>query len=374
MAEPTNRRTRVALFLPNLGGGGAERVTVNLARGLADRGVAVDIVLVKAIGPFCAQVPNGVRIIDLHSCRAATAIIPLARYLRKERPEVLLAALDYANVCALLAKRMAFTSTRLVVAIHSVHSYAAANDGSWKGHFQRFLMRRFYRWADAAVAVSHGVGKAACEMNGIPFERMHVIYNPVISPELYIKAAAPLDHAWFAPEQPKVILAVGSLSPGKDFATLIRAFALFCRRHDARLIILGDGSQRATLESLIQELGVADRVSLPGFVSNPYAFMSRAAVLVLSSRHEALPTVLIEALALGVSVVSTDCDFGPREILAGGKYGMLTPVGDASSLANALEQVFSTAKPAVPPESLQAYEFDTAVEKYLKVLLGDEHA
>lgn len=368
--SPRNRRTKVALFLPNLRGGGAERVNVNLARGLSDRGIAADMVLGRAEGAFLSQVPADVRIVDLHARGMKTAIVPLARYLRTERPATLLAALDHANVCALLAKRISFTPTRLVIAIHSVRSRAGVDNASWKVRVKRFLMRRVYHWADAAVAVSRGAGEEACRINGIPLDRLHVIYNPTISPELHAMAAEEPDHPWFAPGQPKVILAVGSLIPVKDFATLIRAFALYRKNHVARLMILGEGAQRMHLEGLVRDLGLTDDISLPGFANNPYAIMSKAALVVVSSRWESLSAVLIEALALGVPVVSTDCDFGPREILAGGRYGKLTPVGDVPLLADAMERALSGPRPVVPPEALHPFQIDTAVEKYLDVLLN----
>jgi glycosyltransferase involved in cell wall biosynthesis len=167
-----------------------------------------------------------------------------------------------------------------------------------------------------------------------------------------------------------VILAVGRFEPVKDFATLIRAFAVYRENHSARLMILGEGRLRPELEQLVQELGLGRDVCLPGFFSNPYAMMKRAAAVVISSRLESLSVVLIEAMALGVPVISTDCDFGPREILAGGKYGRLTPVGDVASLAEALKQVVGGATPTVPPEALRSFELSAAVDEYLNVLLG----
>lgn len=321
-----------------------------------------------------AEVPSEVHIVDLHSRRMQTSIIPLAKYLRSTKPDVLLAALDHANLCAVLARRISGVRTRLVLAIHSVHKHISKYNRSWKRHFQQIIGRYLYRWADSIVTVSHGVADSTAEIIGIPRDRFHVIYNPVVGPELYGKAREPLDHPWFKADQPPVVLGVGNLLPWKDFGLLLRAFSLVRAEKEARLMILGEGSERRCLERTIRDLGLVNDVSLPGFVDNPYSYMSRAAVVAMSSHWEALPTVLIEALALGIPMVSTDCDFGPREILARGKYGKLVPVDDARALASAIRSALSEPRIVVPEEAISVFSVERATEEYLKVLLGDAHA
>jgi glycosyltransferase involved in cell wall biosynthesis len=369
---PAHKRT-LAIFLPNLRGGGAERVVVNLARGLSERGIVVDVVLANAVGPFLSRIPSSVRIVDLHSGSTIASLFRLSRYLRQTRPAALLSALDQSNVVALLARRLSRVSTRAVIAVHSVASHRAANVGSLKARFYRMLMPRCYPWADAVVAVSHGVADDLCRLTALPRSRVTVVYNPVVEPDLHAKAAQPIDHPWFQPGEPEVILAVGNLSPWKDFGTLIRAFAIVRETRPVRLMILGEGSERRRLEALVQQLGLSGDVSLPGFVDNPYAYMSRAAAVVLCSKWEALPTVLIEAMALRIPVVSTDCDFGPREILAGGRYGKLTPVGDVEALARSICSSISTREPLAPKEALEPFGFETALEHYTAILFGERH-
>jgi glycosyltransferase involved in cell wall biosynthesis len=223
------------------------------------------------------------------------------------------------------------------------------------------------------VAVSHGVADVTAQMTKVPRSRIHVIYNPVVTPEMLNKAKEPLEHPWFAPGQPQVAMAVGSLLPVKDFSTLIRAFSTLRKDRAVRLMILGEGPERPRLESLLRALHLEDDVALPGFVENPYAYMSRAAVLVLSSKWEALPSVLIEGLALRIPVVSTDCDFGPREILAHGKYGTLVPVGDVEALAEGVRQALSAGPPSLPVDALAPFGVETPVREYLRVLLGESH-
>jgi glycosyltransferase involved in cell wall biosynthesis len=293
LSECRRGRPLIACFLPDLVCGGAERVTINLIREFVDRGISVDLVLSKAIGPLLAEVPAEVHIVDLHARRMQTSILPLRRYLRSVKPDALLSALDHTNLCAILARRISGVRTRLVLAIHSVHKHIAKYDRSLKGRFQRTIGRYLYRWADSIVTVSHGVADSTAEIMGIPRSRFHVIYNPVVGPELFAKAREPLDHPWFGSNQPPVVLAVGNLLPWKEFGLLIKAFSLVRAEQNVRLMILGEGSERHSLERTIRDLGLVEDVLLSGFVDNPYSYMSRSAVVALSSHWEALPTVLI---------------------------------------------------------------------------------
>lgn len=326
---------RVALFLPNLGGGGAERVFALLAQGLAARGIDTEVVLAHAEGPHLSAVQAAVPVIDLHAARTRHSLVPLARYLRRRRPDVLVTAMDHANIVAVWARELARVRTAVVITHH--HSVVdRPTRASRPSKVRSGLRARCYPWADAIVAVSHDSAVDLARAIGVPPERIDVIYNPVISADLPVLAAAALDHPWFAAGQPPVLVGVGRLARPKDFPTLIRAFALLRQQRPARLLILGEGDDLNRLEALVRELGVTDDVALPGFVDNPYAYLARAAVFVLSSISEALPTVVIEALALGTPVVSTDCRSGPREILEDGRLGRLVPVQDPQALADAI--------------------------------------
>ena len=368
----TETRNRVAIFLPALQGGGAERIMLNLAGGLAGRGYDLDLVLAQAEGPYLAEVPGLVRLVELNArhrrARRTLASFPaLVRYLRRERPAALLTAL-HANVIAVWAKRLAGVPTRVVIGEHNTFSLAYQQLPALRGWLTLRLVRSFYPWADEIVAVSRGVADDLAQVTGIPRQRIRVVYNPVVMPELRTKAQAPLDHSWFEPGQPPVVLAVGRLAAQKDFPTLIRAFAQVRRTRPARLLILGEGEERPVLEALARELGLEQCVSLPGFVGNPYVYMAHAAVFVLSSRWEGLPTVLVEALYCGAPVVATDCPSGPREILADGLYGRLVPVGDAAALAEAIGATLVGRKPCPPRESWLPFELETVVNQYANVL------
>lgn len=358
---------RLALFLPSLRGGGAERVMVHLARGFAERGFQVDLVLAKAEGPYLAEVPPSVRVVDLRASRVLFSLPGLVRYLRKERPYALLSALNHANVIVCLAHRLARVPSRLVISEHNTLS--ASRPQNARGRLLPWFMRWTYPWADAVIAVSQGVAEDLVRTLGISAERVKVIYNPVVDDDLLTKSKEPLDHPWFTEGAPPVILGVGRLTEQKDFPNLIRAFALVRAQRPARLMILGEGELRPQLEALVHELGLQDDVALPGFVKNPYAYMARAAVFVLSSRWEGLGVALIEAMASGTPVVSTDCPSGPREILEDGRWGRLVPVGDVDALAEAI--VTTLDETEHPDVVARAKEFNVnyAVENYLKVLL-----
>lgn len=362
------KRNRITLFLPSLRGGGAERVMLNLAKGFAERGYKVDLVLAKAEGPYLSQVPENVRVIDLKSSRVLYSLPGLIRYLRQERPQALLSALDHANVVALWAKKLSRVPTRVVVSVHSTLSKASTNATSIRARLFPLWVRIFYRWADAVVAVSKGVAEDLIRLTNLPREKVHVIYNPVITPELFAKAEEPLDHPWFAPGEPPVVISVGRLTPAKDYSTLIKTFALVRKEMPARLMILGEGEERPKLEALIKELGLEEDVALPGFVDNPYKYMKHAAVFVLSSRWEGLPTVLIEALALGIPVVSIDCPSGPREILNNGEYGRLVALGNEKELAQNIKATIREEKKEIVTNSYKLFQIDTVLHQYEEVL------
>jgi glycosyltransferase involved in cell wall biosynthesis len=248
-----------------------------------------------------------------------------------------------------------------VVNVQNTISQDAKNATQLKWRLMPQLVRWFLPWADAIVTVSQGVADDLVQI-GLPSESIRVIHNPVVTPELFQKAQEPLEHPWFASGQPPVILGVGRLDKQKDFQTLIQAFAQVRQQHAARLMILGEGNERSHLEVLVKELHLTEDVSLPGFVANPYAYMSRSAVFVLSSLFEGLPTVLIEAIAVGTPVVSTNCKSGPAEILADGQYGKLVSVGNIQDIAKA---IIETLEMVPDSESLRQRAADFSLEKAL---------
>ena len=327
---------RIALFTRDLAAGGVARVIANLSKGFIERGHSVDVVLARARGPFIDQLADGVRVIDLGVERSLASIPGLVRYLRREQPTALLACQDGANVVALWSKWLARGSTRVLISIHTNVSQNARAATRARGRLIPYFMRWFYGWADDVIAVSEGVADDVAGIARLDRQRIHVIYNPVDTDHVKALATVPLEHPWFAPDAPPVVLSAGRLTLQKDFPSLLRAFAQVRHGRPARLMILGEGDDRAALEDLVGQLDCRDDVALPGFVTNPYPYMAAAGVFVLSSAWEGFGNVLIEAMALGTPVVSTDCPSGPAEILGRGRYGALVPVGDVDALARAI--------------------------------------
>ena len=359
---------RIAFFLPSVRGGGAQRVVVNLIQGMTERGIRVDLVLATATGPFLKQLPPGVRVVDLGARRLMGSFAPLVRYLRRERPRVVVSSMTHANLITLWASRVSGTGTPVVVTVHNTLSQASQERSALDGVLEPYLLRAFYPWSASVVAVSRGAADDLASTSGLSRDRVEVIYNPVISPDIMALAREVPDHPWFGPGQPPVILGVGRLTRQKDFPTLIHAFGQVRLRRPARLVILGEGEDRPALERLVAELALGDVVSLPGFRDNAMAYIAGSGMFVLSSAWEGLPTVLIEALAAGTRVVSTDCPSGPREILENGKLGALVPVGDVAALAAAMSAGLEQPRGSYPAGALAQYTRDAAVDHYLGLI------
>jgi len=410
VATLSSKRQHLAFVLDHLGAGGVQKMALALGRELIARGHRVDLVTCQACGPLLASLPPGLRQFELERGRSlitriatlqadpggiATMLRPvllspklprellytasLTSYLRQQRPEALMAATRPVNLMAVWAARLSGTPVRVLVSEHNPPSMALNGSRRWCRRHLPALMARTYRLADAIVAVSQSVAADLSALTGLPADHITTVYNPVIGDEIATLARAPCDHPWLAPGQPPVVLGAGRLVDQKDFPKLIRAFAQLRCQRPARLVILGARNDEVTTESARAALlrlaaahGVSDDIALPGFTRNPFAFMARAAVFVLSSRYEGLPTVLIEALACGCPVVSTDCPGGPYEILEGGRFGELVPVGDESAMA---EAILSTLDHPPDRERLimrgRTFSVAAAADAYLRALSGE---
>ncbi len=361
-----------AIFLPSLAGGGAERVNLNLAAGFAEQGLRVDLLLAKAEGPYMNQIGSRVRLIDFDRKRVITTLPQLVNYLHRYRPATLLTALDHVNIVALWARRLAAVPTRVVVTVHNTMLETNSPSGLHRARLIPHCIRLFYPWADAVIAVSAGVADALARRTRLARDQVQVIYNPVVSSDLEQLAGEELRHPWFDSGGPPVILAIGRLTKQKNFPLLIQAFAHLLERCPARLLILGEGEERASLEAMVREKRIDAQVAMPGFVNNPYRFLSRADLFVLSSSWEGLPTVLIEALALGTPIVSTDCPSGPKEILDDGRFGRIVPTGNVEALAKAMEMSLQNRSNDFSREErrkqARLFSRESALEGYLKVL------
>lgn len=355
---------RISLFIPSLRGGGAERITVSLANELIDFGYQVDLIACQG-GGYVKDVDSRVNLITLGTSRVITSLFPLLRYLVRVKPYALISAMGHANVVAILAKILSRSSTKLLVVEHNTFSKAATD---LKSRLLKPFIKLLYPFADYIAGVSKGVAKDFSKTLKVSENRIHVLHNPVVSSKLKELMLREPSHPWFLDGGDPIFVGIGRLTKQKDFESLINAFAIVNQSRSSRLVIFGEGELRSQLESQVAALALGERVSLPGFVSNPFSHLRSSAAFVLSSRWEGLPTVLIEALACGASVISTDCPSGPEEILEGGRWGQLVPVEDVQALASAM--VKSLDCPRTEDGSVRAAEYSSekAVKRYLQLL------
>jgi glycosyltransferase involved in cell wall biosynthesis len=347
---------RVAFFLHALEPGGAQKRTAQLASGLARLGVAVDLVLVDARGPLRAELSPAVNVVEVGGAwsrwpwirrrrtrRVLSSVPGLVRYLRARRPDVWIAAANHTHFAALTAQRLACVPSSALV-LRVSNALIEGRSGRRRQRRMRRARRRYAR-ADAFVAVAPGLRDELIREIPEIAERTALVVNPVIDDDLERRAG----------EKPHpelegggaLVVGIGRLTRQKDFATLLRAFAALDAPPDARLLLLGDGPERGALERLAQELGIRERVQMPGYVVNPYPALERADVVVSCSRWEGLPGVLVEALALGRPIVATDLP-GTRAVLGVPSPHPIVPVGDVGAMTDALRKQLR----APPPPEL----------------------
>ncbi len=355
------------IFVSFSGQGGVERMILNLSQGLVARGHGVRLVLARADGGWLDHLPVGVEVERLGSRHTLTAVIPLARYLRRHRPPLLLAAKDRAIKAAVLARALAGVEVKLVGRLGTNVSAALAGRGRLKRSLWHAGMRHFYRRLDGLVTVSQGVKDDVVAITAMAPDNIRVIPNPVITPALAAAARQSAGHPWVDEKDLPLITAVGRLTRQKDFPTLLRAFARVAAEHPARLVILGEGADRERLLGLASELGVGRRLALPGFQDNPHAWVAASDLFVLSSLWEGSPNALTEAMALGVPVVATDCPSGPSELLQQGRIGPLVRPGDVAGLAAAMARVLAAPPhPGLLRGAVSAYTMEHSAAGYLR--------
>lgn len=336
-ATPPEERRKIALFVPSFRGGGAERAMILFAEGLLATGYSVDFLVAQNTGPLRDSLPSGARLIDLAARKVSFAIPSLVRYLRAERPAALYSTIVNANLTAIAARWLSRVRCPVIVRESNVLSPEAKMSGARR--LSGALAPLAYRFAHSVISVSEDVKAELSEAAPKLAARIRVLPNPVVSDRMLALAEVPPAHPWLQQDANiPVILGAGRLHPQKDFPTLIRAFAELRRKREGRLIILGEGDERPKLEALVHWLEIAEFVSLPGYIENPFPYLKRANVFVLSSRYEGMPNVLLQAMAFGTPVIATDGLSGAKEVLKSGTFGRLFPAGDVSKLASALEE------------------------------------
>jgi glycosyltransferase involved in cell wall biosynthesis len=400
---------KIAFLLESFKGGGVERNTLILSGLLADRGHDVLLATCRRDGPLAGDMDRRVRyhllepgtllagrllavkadpgglpklllpvLLAMQPPKPLRHLKSLADFLAREQPHAVFAATPHINLLAIWARKLAGVNSRIILGERIQISHYLGERSGWRYRRLLPLIGRSYPAADGIIAVSNGVADELAFSAGLDRSAITTVYNPVVVPSLEEKAGQPIDHPWFRPGEPPVILSAGRLSDQKDYPTLLRAFARVHEQTPVRLMILGDGGnpkktakRQEALMRQASELGIAHEIELPGFISNPYPLMSRAGVFVLSSTYEGLPTVLIEAMACGCPVVSTDYP-GAVEILDHGTWGRLARVGDPASLARAIQETLDASR---NPEQLwlRARDFsgERAADAYEQLITGD---
>jgi len=413
------KNKRISFFLPSLGGYGCERVVVNLIKGFCARGLDVELVVLgrenkfSSADKFLEEMPVGVKVNMLTDKDAQSFSIwqkfwAITNYLKQTQPEVLMTFYDTANIAA-LSRLMAGVKTQIVVnvvvelskelGIEKRVNGQIESHRSWvermisqpkeiaadlakltklsrphliyllKGRVKSILLPITYPQADLIITASRGVAKDVAELTRLPESKIQAIWNPISTEDILTKAEENVNHPWFVAKELPIILGVGRLEYQKDFFTLINAFAIVRQSLKSRLVIFGEGRARGELEQLVSKLGLEDEVSLPGYIKNPYPYMKNADVFVLSSYYEGFGYVIVESLAVGTPVVSTDCPSGPDEVLEHGKYGRLVDIQDANGLASA---ILATLSEPPDPQLLQKrardFHLESIVEQYLNTL------
>jgi glycosyltransferase involved in cell wall biosynthesis len=361
---------KITLFIPSFGDGGVERMMVNLANGFAEARAVVHLIVKAQEGPYLDRLNPKVVKVPVTSDDNRGIIEEFHAYLLKERPDIVMSSKERDDHLALAVKdRLNDKATRFILRVGTSLSARPElrSRNPLRCWFQKRRMKGLLARADGVIAISHGVAEDLTTCLDTPPEIITVLPNPTITPDLLALARQPAEHPWMNEQEVPVIMGIGRLGRAKDFSTLIRAFALLRKERHCRLIILGKGRQKDNLSALIHALGIGEDAHLAGFVQNPYAYLARAKLFVLSSRWEGLPNVLTEALAVGTPVVSTDCPSGPREILQNGRYGPLVPPGDIEALAKAMAATLDNPLSAeFLREAVKDYTVGNSARAYLK--------
>ena len=357
-------KLKIALFIPTLNGGGAERVMLLLAEEFTNCSHDVDLLLVRAVGPYLSQIPPSVRIINFNRKKPLTSIPFIISYLRRERPQAVISSFSHANLAMLWAIKLSFLKITSIVREENILSMDLKVSKNISSSIMPWLIKIFYPMATRVVSVSKGVANDLALTTGLKDNNMSIIYNPIDIYSIQSKALLRVDHPWLIENKFPVIISVGRLCEQKDFLTLIKAFSFVNQTIDAKLIILGDGEMRSQLEQKIDEFKLYDKIDLPGFVDNPFAFIARSSLFVLSSRWEGFGNVIVEALACDTPIVATNCPSGPSEILCQGKYGRIVPVGNSEALAL---EIIATLKGDIP-----RFNQHKAISRFAKKKIADD--
>ncbi|HON83925.1 MAG TPA: glycosyltransferase [Caldisericia bacterium] len=358
----------IAFVLPTLEIGGAEKMTLNLIQGLLNFGYKIDLILIDAKGPLLKNVPKGCNIIDFKLKHVFFSFLKIIKYLKKNTPTVLISSLTHLNIITILSVLISRVKTKLII-MERANLSSATKNNNLKVKFVSILAHFLYKRADFIIAVSEGVKQDLLKkIQGIE-NKIRVIYNPVLNKDIFLMSYEPVYHKWFLEKNMPIILSVGRLSKEKNYSILLQAFKLIKDVIKCKLVIIGEGPERENLENLAKSLQINEDLWMPGFDINPYKYMSKSDIFVLTSIYEGLSNVLIEALALGLPLVSTDCESGPREIIKNNINGLLVKVGDYKSLSQAIIYILKNRNKFITNmNELERFKLENVVYEYKNLI------
>lgn len=331
-------KIKILFILASMNGGGAERVVLNTIRHIDRSRFEPALALLRNKGDYLEMLPPDVSVYDLKTARSRYAILPIARVIRRNRPDVVVSAAAYINATIYMATKISGHDLHLVMWSHTFES----KNMRQASPLIRLLSRWFYAKAEIVIALTGEISKDLQENFNLPSNKIRVIPNPIDLKGVQSQSKESVEDPWFQEEVRRdfpLIIAVGSLVRAKGFPCLLHAFAKVRESLKVRLVILGRGKELQELKALSEDLNIAQEIAFLGFESNPYKYMAKADLFVLSSLWEGFPSVLLEAMACGIPIVSTACSSGPDEILTPGVNGLLVSPADCEALAEAISKV-----------------------------------
>ena len=372
----SDNSNKICIYIDMLQGYGADKVLLKIGEELVRNKSNIDFISASKITNSLTEKYKNIDFISFNSSRfnVIKNIVNLSIYLIRHKPSILFTSIHFNNVTCAIAiaiVRLFGVKTKFVARQANKLTYQLKGYPFPIGTILLPLIKFSYSMAEVIISPSRGLVSDITEYIKADPQKIYQIYNPTITQDIFDLAGENTKNEWFNNDKYKVILGVGRLKPQKDFLTLIKAFSLVQEEYpSSRLVILGEGPQRPILEKMIDDLNLSDVVRMPGFNKNPYKYIAKAYVFVLSSIYEGLPNTLIEALALNNNIISTNCECGPAEILKFGKYGKLIPTNNYYLLKTAIEQAFESKILNKDNSSLDEFMQKRQVEKYRDLFLS----
>ena len=358
---------KVVFFIPTLESGGAEKVTSILCNQFISNGYEVELVLIKKVGPYLNHLHSNIKIVNLNKNRSLFCIFKFYKYIKQSKPDIIISALDNANIISAIVKKFFFPKIKLIITCHSTISKEFKYSDNYKAYFLKKLMKYTFCYAEKIIAVSNGVALDLKNILKIDSEKIKIIYNPVYSEDILELGKLENNFKWFHKEY-KIFISIGRLTDVKNYELLIDSFNIVKDKINSKLIIIGEGPLRFELQNQIESLNLHDFVFLAGYLDNPYNWLSNSDVFVVSSKWEGLSCALIEAMSFNLNIVSSNCYSGPIEILENGKWGLIANQNNKEDLSNLMLKSILSPKLDHNKKRAKIFSINAAMFEYNKII------